>query len=389
MSRFLLVLFAACGRGTGLVVSTATASPGPAAAGPITVRSSIGSAGVQGNSESVQPAISSDGRFVAFASDASNVVPGDTNKARDIFVRDRQTGLTTRVSLTNRGGQANGRSYTPSISGDGRFVTFSSEATNLVAGDTNRVTDIFIRDRVAGLTRRVSVSTANIQANGRSIAARVTSDGRFVTYASDASNLAPDDTNGLTDVFVRDRLAGTTSRIAVPTLGGEFVTGAFGPAISGSGRYIAYAACCTKFLGARPNEPPPDTVAVYLYDRSTGVSTQIVPNHTQNPNGGGGVGGISGDGRYVAYSCCDNGETGTLVYSYDRTSKVSTRVGSRNNDSVTAISTDGRFIAFTTPALVQPQFTDVIDGAARPERPAWSVSTQEMHAQTVVAPDRP
>ena len=166
-------------------------------AGAFTVRSSLSGSGVQANAGSGQPAISSDGRFVAFASDASNLVPGDTNMATDVFVRDRRTGATTRVSVSTAGEEGDRTSNAPSISGDGRFVTFVSDASNLVAGDTNNHTDVFIRDRRAGITKRVSVSTSLVQANDQSSGARITPDGRFVTFVSSASNLVAGDTDGL------------------------------------------------------------------------------------------------------------------------------------------------------------------------------------------------
>ena len=113
-----------------------------------------------------RPAISADGRFVAFRSDATNLVPGDTNGATDVFVRDRQTGTTRRVSVGPGGAQGNGGSFMPAISADGRFVAFESSATNLVPGDTNDMEDMFVHDRQTGTTRRVSVGPGGVQGNG-------------------------------------------------------------------------------------------------------------------------------------------------------------------------------------------------------------------------------
>lgn len=316
---------------------------------PFVARSSLSNVGAQGNAPSVQSAISSDGRFVAFASDASNLVPADTNKARDVFVRDRQTGVTNRVSVTGIGGQANGRSFTPSISGDGRFVTFSSEATNLVKGDTNHATDIFIRDRAASLTRRVSVSTDAVQGNDRSTMAGVTPDGRFVVYESLATNLVAADRNGLPDVFVRDRLAATTT--AIPNDGFE-LEGI--PTISASGRWIAYLACCDEFQPAlrHPNDSAIPRHGVFLFDRATGVSQVIASIF--NFGAGGSLGGLSDDGRYLAYILDDGPQI------YDRVMGTTESVGRRTATSL-SISGDGAQVAFTSPARVQPQFTDVFD----------------------------
>ena len=131
---------------------------------------------------SVDPAISADGRFVAFSSDATNLVPGDTNGTADVFVRDRQTGTTRRVSVGSGGAQGNGLSVDPAISADGRFVAFASDATNLVPGDTNGADDVFVRDRQTGTTRRVSVGSGGAQGDRVSFDPAISADGRFVAF---------------------------------------------------------------------------------------------------------------------------------------------------------------------------------------------------------------
>ena len=128
-------------------------------------RVSLDSAGAQGNSHSYNPSISGDGRYVAFYSYASNLVAGDSNGYLDVFVRDRQTNTTTRVSVDSAGAQGNNSSRASSISGDGRFVTFQSDATNLVASDTNGRTDVFVRDRQTNITTRVSIASDGSQGN--------------------------------------------------------------------------------------------------------------------------------------------------------------------------------------------------------------------------------
>jgi Tol biopolymer transport system component len=170
-----------------------------------TERVSLGPGGVQGNEQSSGPAISADGRFVAFQSAASNLVPGDTNGAQDIFVRDRQTGTTRRVSVGPGGVQTNAEasSGVPAISADGRFVAFESDATNLVPGDTNGAIDVFVRDRQTGTTRRISVGPGGVQGNSDSGGPAISADGRFVAFVSNASNLVPGDSNARFDVFVR------------------------------------------------------------------------------------------------------------------------------------------------------------------------------------------
>ena len=152
-----------------------------AASGTIT-RVSVDSSGLQGNNYSKTPAISADGRFVAFRSAADNLVSGDTNETEDVFVHDRQTGETTRVSVDSSGAQANSYSTNPAISADGRYVAFTSFASNLVAGDTNELTDVFVHDRQTGATTRVSVDSSGVEANGESSEyyVSISGDGRYV-----------------------------------------------------------------------------------------------------------------------------------------------------------------------------------------------------------------
>jgi len=176
---------------------------------------SVDSAGNLGNSFSSQPSISADGRFVAFSSDASNIVPGDTNSNPDVFVRDTLTNTTTRVSVDSAGNQANSISDGASISADGRFVAFLSNASNIVPGDTNSSGDIFVRDTLTNTTTRVSLDSAGNQGNSFSILPSISADGRFVAFYSNASNLVPGDTNSSQDVFLRDTLTNTTTRVSV------------------------------------------------------------------------------------------------------------------------------------------------------------------------------
>jgi Tol biopolymer transport system component len=153
--------------------------------------------------------ISGDGRYVAFDTRSGNLVPGDTNNKYDVFLRDRGTGTTRRVSVASDGTQGDresGHFRRPSISAHGRFIAFQSWASTLVSGDTNSDTDVFIRDIGLGTTERVSVSSAGAQATGESFAAAISADGRCVGFDSTAGDLVADDTNGAVDVFLRARL---------------------------------------------------------------------------------------------------------------------------------------------------------------------------------------
>jgi Ca2+-binding RTX toxin-like protein len=168
---------------------------------------------------------------VAFTSGASIPVPGDTNTINDIFVRDTLTNTTTRVSVDSAGNQANFRSYNASISADGRFVAFSSDASNLVPGDTNRerdmvVRDIFVRDTLTNTTTRVSVDSAGNQANSSSDSPSISADGRFVAFDSKSSNLVPGDTNNTDDIFVVD--TSSTPNVINGTPGNDNLTGTTG-----------------------------------------------------------------------------------------------------------------------------------------------------------------
>jgi hypothetical protein len=144
---------------------------------------------------------------VAFDSDAWNLVWGDTNDTFDVFVHDRQTDITTRVSVDDSGTQSDGASYRPSLSADGRFVAFYSDASNLVPGDTNGAADVILYDRQSGATKRVSVADGGAEANSDSLRPALSASGRLVAFESEASNLVAGDSNHFTDVFLHDPVA--------------------------------------------------------------------------------------------------------------------------------------------------------------------------------------
>ncbi|MHB8086324.1 MAG: TolB family protein, partial [Dehalococcoidia bacterium] len=202
-------------------------------------RVSIASDGAQGNDVSFISSISADGRYVAFASAASNLVPGDTNGVPDVFVRDRQSNATTLVSLASDGTQGNDVSEWTSISADGRYVAFSSYASNLVAGDTNGDWDMFVRDLRTNTTTRVSIASDGTQGNANSSnSPSISADGRYVAFPSNASNLVAGDTNGRSDIFVRDRQTGTTTMISIASDGTQGNGSSAFPSISADGRYV-------------------------------------------------------------------------------------------------------------------------------------------------------
>jgi Tol biopolymer transport system component len=227
----------------------------------ITTPVSVDSAGAPANffGHSFAPSMSANGRFVAFESDATNFVAGDDNGVTDIFVHDRITGTTTRVSVGQPDTQGipvqgDGASRRPSISANGRFVAFDSEAPNLVVGDTNGASDVFVHDRIFFRTTRVSVSTTGAEANAGSFAPSISANGRFVAFASEATNLVgSDDTNGFRDVFVHDRNTGTTTRVSVDSAGAEGDSVSFNPSISANGRFVAFESFATNLVAGDTN----------------------------------------------------------------------------------------------------------------------------------------
>jgi archaellum component FlaF (FlaF/FlaG flagellin family) len=195
--------------------------------------------------------LSPDGNFVAFHATGSQFVTGDTNGKRDVFVRDLVNRRTTRVSLTSTGAQANGDSYLDSVGTNGAAVGFSSQATNMVPGDTNAKEDAFVRR--SGTTIRVDVSSAGAQANNQSICSRVSDDGRYVAFCSQASNLVAGDTNGKVDTFWRDTQLGTTVRVSVSTTGAQGNNLSPWPAISGDGKFVSFESDATNLVGGDTN----------------------------------------------------------------------------------------------------------------------------------------
>jgi Tol biopolymer transport system component len=252
------------------------------------------------NDSSYEPSISPNGRYVTFSSSASNLVPGDTNGVNDCFIRDRQTGTTERVSVTSSGTQANDNCGGPSMSADGRYVAFYSYATNMVPGDTNFAYDVFEHDRQTGKTTRVSVDANGAQLNGPSISASYSSDGRYLVFLSYASNLVANDTNGQPDVFVRDRVTGQSERVNVSSSG--VPTGKNGftedPSISADGRFVVFQSYATGLVPGDTNK----LEDIFVHDRQTGATERVnVSSSGAQANSQSGVASISGDGRYVAF----------------------------------------------------------------------------------------
>lgn len=242
-----------------------------------TIRVSIGSGGEQGNLSSGSGghvpgcAVSANGQIVAFESRASTLVPGDTNLAMDVFVRELATEVTTRVSVATNGAQGNGSSSWLALTDDGRFVAFSSEASNLVPGDTNGASDVFLHDRQTGQTTRISVASERAEGDGASIEPSMSPDGRFVAYASNATNLVDGDTNDAFDVFVYDTQTGSTVRASVSAVGGQGDGNSRAPSVSADGSVVAFSSTATNLVAGDTN----GFADIFLHSLVTGQTSRV------------------------------------------------------------------------------------------------------------------
>ena len=355
-----------------------------AAGGPSTVRVSLSSSGGQGDRDSFAVGISADGRYVLVNSQARNLVPGDTNGRFDVFVRDRHTGRTTRVSVSSSGAQGNRGSIAGGISAGGRYVVFESDSPNLVPGDTNRVADVFVRDLKTGRTKRLSVSSSGRQANGASELPAISADGRYVAFQSLASNLVRGDTNRISDVFVRDLVTGKTTRVSLNSRGAQARCNvsyceSTQPVLSANGRYVAFQSSATNLVPGDTNK----LGDVFVHDRRTGTTERTSVSSAGKQGGadrtgnGSNLPAISADGRFVAFHSADSnlvrGDTNRTfdIFVRDRkthrTTRVSVSSGGRqaNGENLggLSISADGRYVAFTSLAsnLVAGDANDITD----------------------------
>ncbi len=381
----------------------------------IVKRVSVSSAGDQANNMSSRNDINEDGRYIVFASLASNLVDGDVNGFKDVFLRDMQTGETYLISKSSGGTQGNGESDTPVISADGRYIAYESYASNLVSGDTNDAQDIFLFDRDTNITIRVSVASDGTEANDHSFYPNISSDGQVIAFQSAASNLVAGDTNGKRDIFVHTHATGTTERVSISTDGDESNGENLHPSLSVDGRYVAFTSTADNLLPYVPEGPvsgsctcasgtltadscvnstatcagddcscvlnmvPQDDNGVsdiYLRDRTNGTTERIsVSSSGQQANGGSAFPSIDDDGSFIAYeSVASNlvsGDTNDVrdVFVYDRqlgeTSRVSvatdgTEANNSSGDGVdeqsVRISADGQYVVFKSRA------TNLVEG---------------------------
>ncbi|MCB9876868.1 MAG: PD40 domain-containing protein [Planctomycetes bacterium] len=327
---------------------------------------SSNSAQSPGNDDSLSlPHVSADGRWVVFASDASNLVGGDTNGHADVFVKDFGTGLTDRLSLGPQGQQADDRCSEPRITPDGRFVVYTSKATTLSPFDPNHGSDIYLADRALHTTTLCSVNHLGIVGTDASFSPSVSDDGRYVAFASNAGNLIPGgDGNGVTDVYVRDLLTGAVHLCSRTPLGAPGNGPSRNPRISGNGQFVVFDSAATDLVGNDTN----GRRDVFVYDLTTdGVWRASIGQNGVEPDGDCTALAISRYGLDVVFqSFASNlvaGVAGQQVY-------VTAPIGGAfecvnvddsgnfgNGASLHGgISGDGRFVAFTTRA------SNVFDG---------------------------
>ena len=327
---------------------------------PTTIRLSVAGDGTEGNHHSHGPAISSDGSLVAFYSQASNLVPDDTNGTWDIFVRDWGADQIIRVSLASDGAEGNEESTTPAISADGQFVAFTSWADNLVPDDDNQTGDVFVRDLLILTTTRVSIATDGTEGNGYSRGSAISNDGRYVAFVSSAANLVISDTNGVGDIFVRDRVTSTTERVSVASDGGEATGSSSSPAISGDGRYVAFSSEAEDLV---PDDDNGQSDA-FLHDRVTGQTSRVsVAGDGSQANSSSFCYGISADGTYILFASDANNLVPDDLNPYrdiflhnqftSETTIVSVAEDGTSADSysdVPDISRDGRWVVYGSQA---------------------------------------
>ncbi len=329
-------------------------------------RASVDSSGIEGNNNgSFYSSLSEDGRFVAFQSFATNLVLDDNNNKTDIFVHDFQAGLTRRVSIATSGDEGDNISDKPVISADGQFVVFQSNATNLVAGDTNSVTDIFIHDLQTGQTKLVSVNSSGDQGNQGSFNPSLSKNGRYVVYESYSTNLEPGDSNTSSDIFVFDTQINTTMRVSLRNNGLEGDLGSFDPVISSDGRYVVFESDSTNLISGDSN----NSTDVFIRDLQLGTTTRISKNSlsiegdsdSYDPS-------VSDDGRYISFvSYATNLVSGDInevvdVFIHDqltgqtkRLSEDQNGIDHQSSSEEPSMSGNGKYISFYSyaPSLVK------------------------------------
>ena len=328
--------------------------------GPATELVSVSTGGASGSNHSKSPAISATGRFVAFESTADDLVPGDTNGRTDVFVRDRKTGTTTRVSVAGDGSQVAEGGYAPSISANGRYVAFMSTDMAIVPGKTSNRPDVIVRDLKTGKNTRASVDSDGNETDGTAYQPRLSANGRRVAFGSDATNLVPGDTNGLYDIFVHDVKTGSTVRVSVDSEGNQQTASGETHAISASGRFVAFSSAAANLAAGDTN----GQADIFVHDMKTRRTTRV----STNSDGGEAdaacyAPSISTNGRWVSFESSASNLVPIdflsldQVYLKDVKTGVTTRISGFTVDSEgngpsqsASMTPNGRFAVFSSRA---------------------------------------
>jgi flagellin len=368
------------------------------------------SGGVGGNGESIKSSVSDDGRYIAFASMSTNLSLDDADSGLDIFLHDVQTSQTTLISKATDGTKGQGLSTFPQISGDGRFVVFSSISNNLVAGDTNNSYDVFLHNVQTGQTTLISKATDGTIGNDDSTVAGISDDGRYIVFQSSANNLdiGVGDTNGVSDIFLHDTQTGTTNLISKAD-DGSLSNGYSLPAkISDDGNFVVYSSDANNLVAGDTN----GLRDVFLYDVAADTTARIskADDGTQG-DGWSHAANINSDGRYIAFSSNSSnlvppGDDGIWdVFLYDTQLGQMTRMsvtedgsdGGNSQSDTPAISDDGQFVVFkssadnlilgTTPGIDHVYFLDINAAPPPNNPPTMSLIDQSPAFTEVDGPD--
>jgi Tol biopolymer transport system component len=336
----------------GAIIAAAALLTGCAYVGRVSAPAPSATSGAMGSAST-----STDGRYVAYSTDAETASP---DADHGVYVLDTTAGTRELVSVATDGAIGDDWSSNPAISGDGRYVAFESDADNLVAGDTNDATDVFVRDRVARTTTRVSLGPKGLEADASSYDASISSDGRYVAFTSDSDDLDPTDSNGFGDVFVRDRQTATTKLVSYSGAYGQTDFGASQGAISGNGLFVAFVTD-TPLVANDLN----DSDDVYVRNLVASTTNWASRPKAGFPDGGGGDSpAISADGRKVAFvsaatdlDTVANDVNGPDVFLRDLAASTTTRIsvgptgGALSAPAVSpSISADGQRVAFASSA---------------------------------------
>ena len=302
--------------------------------------------GNQADGSSFHASVSDDGRYVAFHSLAANLHPTDTDTQADIFVKDRQTGEVELISTDPNFGAVDGDSFVPDISGDGRFVVYESDATNLVGNDTNDKWDIFLFDRDGGTTERISLSAELQNADDNSFLPKISTDGRYIAFESFAENLIFGDDNGVADVYLYDRQLIQTIRVSVPFgVGDDSNDRSLGVALSDDGTKIAFQSWASNLVPGDTN----DVLDVFYFEVGDTAPTRMSEIDGVGGNGPSALPAMSGDGSIVVFeSLASNlGEADTDgfwdAFVYDTTSGTLAAASPVGEPAATDVYTIGPF----------------------------------------------